>query len=46
MPLKEDVAKLYGLDGDWNELLFTAYNQTSNDLFFDFFKYSIEKVVY
>jgi len=37
MPLKEDVAKLYGLDGDWDELLFTAYNQTSNDFFFDFF---------
>ncbi len=34
---KKDVDKLYGLDGDWDELLLTAYNQTSSDVFFNFF---------
>jgi hypothetical protein len=37
LQIKKDVAKSYGLDGDWDELLFTAYNQTPNDVFFNFF---------
>ena len=37
LQIKKDVAEAYGLDGDWDELLFTAYNQTSNDVLFNFF---------
>ena len=35
--IKKNVAKAYGLDGDFDELIFTLTNPTNSDVYFDLF---------
>lgn len=35
--LKKNVAKLYDLDGDWDEVIFTCHNPTNSDVYFNLF---------
>lgn len=35
--LKKNVAKLYDLDGDWDEMIFTLHNPTNSDTLFNLF---------
>ena len=35
--IKPSVAKKYGIDGDWDEMLFTCHNPTNSDVLFDMF---------
>lgn len=36
--IKKSVAEKYGLDGDYDEMLFTINNPTSSDVYFDLFQ--------
>ena len=35
--LNEKTAKRFGLEGDWDEVIFTAHNPTNSDVLFDLF---------